>query len=73
MTNDIPVGLKDLETIITKVAADLLEEWAINDRFSEDDMEKASQMAVDDTVFVINAYMAIFNELIILAQTAKLT
>jgi hypothetical protein len=72
MSGDIPVGVKELEEIITKVANDLLEEWAINDRFTEEDKMKYAQYAVDDTVFVINGYMEIFNELIALSQGKKL-
>lgn len=72
MSGDIPVGIQELEQIITKVANDLIEKWAIDDRFTEEDKVKYAQYAVDDTVFVINNYMEIFNELISLNQGKKL-
>jgi hypothetical protein len=53
--------MKQLEEITTAVARDLLEQWAINDRFTEDQMEQATQHAVDDTIFVINNFMEHFN------------
>jgi hypothetical protein len=72
MSGDIPVGMKDLETIVTKVANDLIEKWALDDRFTEEEMTKYAQYAIDDTVFVINGYMEIFNELIALNQGKKI-
>jgi hypothetical protein len=72
MSGDIPVGMKELETIVEKVASDLLEQWAIDDRFTEDKMQEAAQMAMNDTIFVINKYMEIFNELIAVSQGKKL-
>ena len=58
----IPLSMKQLEDITTAVARDLLENWALNDRFTEDELEQATQNAVDDTVFVINNFMEHFNE-----------
>jgi hypothetical protein len=54
--------MKQLEDITTAVARDLLEQWALTDRFLEDDMTQAAQNAVDDTVFVINNFMEHFND-----------
>jgi hypothetical protein len=58
----IPIGLTHLETITEMVARDLLEEWAINDRFTEDQLVQATQNAVSDTIFVMNKFMKLFNE-----------
>jgi hypothetical protein len=59
--SSVPLSMKELENITTVVARDLLEEWAINDRFSEDQLERATQDAVDDVVFVISNFMEHFN------------
>ena len=65
--------MKQLEDITTEVARDLLEQWAINDRFKEDEMIKAAQDAVDDVVFVINKFMEQFNYyMLIESEKAKL-
>jgi len=58
----IPMKLEQLETITEMVARDLLEEWAINDRFTEDQLVQATQNAVSDTIFVMNKFMTLFNE-----------
>jgi hypothetical protein len=58
---DIPLSMQQLEDITTQVSRELLEQWAINDRFEEDQMVKAAQHAVDDTVFIINKFMEQFN------------
>jgi len=58
----IPIALNQLETITEMVARDLLEEWAINDRFTEDQIVQATQNAVSDTIFVMNRFMTLFNE-----------
>jgi hypothetical protein len=57
----IPLSVNQLETIVETVSRDLLEQWALNDRFNEDDLDKAKQDAVDDTIFVINQFMEHFN------------
>jgi len=57
----VPLSANQLETIVETVARDLLESWAINDRFSIDELENAKQYAVDDAVFVINNFMEHFN------------
>jgi uncharacterized FlaG/YvyC family protein len=59
--SSVPLSTNQLETIVEVVARDLLEQWAISDRFTEDQIEKAQQDAVDDTVFVINNFMEHFN------------
>jgi hypothetical protein len=60
--SNLPISMDQLEKIIEVVARDLLEDWAINDRFSEDKILEATQNAVSDTVFVINGFMSLFNE-----------
>jgi len=62
---DIPVSLDEMENIVESVSRELLEQWAIDDRFTEEEIEKATQDAVDDTVFVIQRYMDQFNNLMI--------
>jgi hypothetical protein len=59
--SQVPLSMNQLETIVEVVSRDLLEQWAINDRFKEDEMVQAAQNSVDDTVFVINAFMEHFN------------
>lgn len=58
----VPLSMQKLEEIATNVAQDLLESWAIGDRFNEDQMEEAAQHAVNDTIFVINKFMEQFNQ-----------
>lgn len=60
---EVPLAEDKLEKIVYDVAKDLLEEWAINDRFEEDQIEEATKNAVDDVVLVINSYMERFNAL----------
>jgi len=57
----VPLSMKQLEDIAASVAQELLEEWAIDDRFDEDQMEESTQNAVNDTLFVINRFMEHFN------------
>jgi len=59
--SSVPLSMNQLETITEIVARDLLEQWAINDRFEENELEEATQNAVTDTVFVINSFMEHFN------------
>jgi hypothetical protein len=59
--SSVPLSMQQLEDITTTVARDLLESWALNDRFHVDELEKAKQNAVDDTVFIINSFMEHFN------------
>ena len=64
----VPMKLEQLNTITEMVARDLLEDWAINDRFKEEELDQATQNAVSDTIFVMNKFMTLFNEQMI--QTA---
>jgi hypothetical protein len=57
----VPLSVNKLEMIVETIARNLLEEWAINDRFSTDDLESAKQNAVNDTVFIVNEFMEHFN------------
>ena len=67
----IPLSANQLETIVEVVARDLLESWAIDDRFGIDDLENAKQYAVDDTVFVINSFMEHFNTYMMIEAEKK--
>lgn len=58
----VPLNINQLETITEIVARDLLEEWAINDRFIEDQIVQSTQNAISDTIFVMNRFMTLFNE-----------
>ena len=71
MSGDVPLSVSSLEKIVEVVATELLEQWAIHDRFTEDKLEEAKQDAVDDTVFVINSFMSYFNEALFTAKTEK--
>jgi hypothetical protein len=53
----VPLSVEQLEQIVQVVAHNLLEKWAIDDRFTEEQITEYAQHAVDDTVFVINNYM----------------
>jgi len=69
----VPLSMNQLEQITEIVARDLLEQWAIEDRFPEDQLEKATQDAVDDTAFVINQFMSLLNEVMLTtAEQSKL-
>lgn len=57
----VPVSMEKLEKIIEQVARELLEDWAINDRYAPEDTEIAIQNAVNDTALVINSFMELFN------------
>ena len=59
--SSVPLSVKQLEDIVVSVSQELLEEWAINDRFDEDTIAKAQQDVVEDTVFIINRFMEHFN------------
>jgi hypothetical protein len=58
----VPLAVSDLEVIVETVASNLFNKWAIEGRFTEDEIEKYSQYSVDDVVSVINDYMTLFNE-----------
>jgi len=59
--NSIQLPTQQLERIISQTAQDLLEKWAVDDRFTEDQLTNYAQYAIDDTVFVVNQYMIYFN------------
>jgi len=63
---DVPLALTDLQNITEVVARNLLEQWAINDRFTEDQLDEATKNAVDDVVFVMNSFMELFNQKMLL-------
>ena len=70
---NVPLSVKQLEQITEIVARNLLERWAIEDRFIEDQLEKATQDAVDDSAFVINEFMSLLNEVMLTtAEQSKL-
>ena len=64
MDNSIPLPVAQLEKIISQTAQDLLEKWAVDDRFTEDQIANYAQYAIDDTVFIVNQYMIYFNMII---------
>jgi enamine deaminase RidA (YjgF/YER057c/UK114 family) len=66
--SSVPMSVNQLEDITTSVARDLLEQWAINDRFTIDELEEAKKNVVDDTIFVINNFMEHFNNLMMQAS-----
>jgi hypothetical protein len=59
--SSIPLPTQQLEKIISQTAQDLLEKWAVDDRFTEDQIANYAQYAIDDTVFIVNQYMIYFN------------
>jgi hypothetical protein len=60
--SQIPISTEQLEVIVEVAARNLLEKWAIDDRFTIDEIALATKNAVDDTAFVINEFMSLFNE-----------
>jgi len=58
---EVPVSINDLNDIAVAVSRDLLEKWAIDDRFTEEQLDEYSKYAADDTIFVINKYMEYLN------------
>jgi len=60
-----PLSVQELEMALETVARNLLEKWAIDDRFTEEEMFEYVQHSVDDTAFVINNYMEVVNDLMI--------
>jgi hypothetical protein len=71
MSGDIPLSVSNLEKIVEVVATELLEQWAIDDRFTEENIEKAKLDAIDDTLFVVNSFMNYFNEAILTANAQQ--
>jgi hypothetical protein len=69
--SNIPLSIDKLETIVEIISRDLLEKWAIEDRFTEDQLVQSTQNAIDDTVFVINSYMEHINTYMMMEAEAK--
>jgi hypothetical protein len=69
--SNVPLSMNKLEAICESVARELLEEWAINDRFTEENLEKAVKDATGDTIFVINSFMEKFNSEMVAEATEK--
>jgi hypothetical protein len=67
--NTTPLSVQELEVVLETVARNLLEKWAIEDRFTEEAMFDHIQYSVDDTAFVINNYMEVINDLMISKAT----
>jgi hypothetical protein len=67
----VPVTQEVLETIVEVAARDLLEKWAIEDRFNEEELIAYTQMAVDDVAFTINRFMELMNEEMIKASLSN--
>ncbi|CAB5218225.1 hypothetical protein UFOVP204_107 [uncultured Caudovirales phage] len=67
----VPLSVNQLEIIAETVARELLEQWAINDRFTENELESATKNAVDDTAFVINKFMDMLNDAMLQASQDK--
>jgi hypothetical protein len=63
--NSVPLAQQQLEQVVEVVARGLLEKWAIDDRFTEEQLLEYAQYSVDDTVFVINEYMSLINSLLV--------
>lgn len=63
--SSVPLSQKDLETVVEVISRDLLEQWAINDRFEENEMSQAVDNALSDTVFIVSQFMQLFNELML--------
>jgi len=71
MAGDIPLSVNSLAKIVEVVATELLEKWAIDDRFTEDKIEETKLDAIDDTVFVINSFMNYFNEAMLTSKAGQ--
>lgn len=68
----VPLSMNDLETIVEQVARELLEDWAINNRFEESELLQAATNSVSDTAFVINRFMDMLNDAMLQAsQTSQ--
>lgn len=61
----VPLAITELEQIVEVVAHNLYAKWAEEGRFTEDEIETAALNSVDDTIFVINNYMQIFNDVML--------
>jgi hypothetical protein len=63
--SSVPLSMEELEQIVEMVAHNLLEKWAIDDRFTEEEIAHYSKHCVEDTVFVINNYMEAVNQMML--------
>lgn len=61
----VPLAITELEQIVEVVAHNLYAKWAEEGRFTEEEIAEAAHNSVDDTVFVINNYMQIFNDIML--------
>jgi hypothetical protein len=68
---EVPVSNDELEDIVSVVAHELYSKWAVDDRFTEEQIEEFAGYAVEDTLFVIGIYMEKVNEL--MAEKQKLS
>lgn len=68
---NVPLSLNSLEEIATTVARELLEQWAIDDRYTEENILEATQNAISDTLFVINRYMEEVNTYMLVESEKK--
>jgi hypothetical protein len=68
----IPLALTDLEEIVEIVAHNLYNKWAMENRFTEEEMTKYAAYSVEDAIQAINEYMSLFNEKMIKSQAEKL-
>ena len=69
---EVPVNNEELENIVSAVAHELYSKWAIDDRFTEEQVEEFAGYAVEDAVFVIGVYMDKINELMAEKQRESL-
>jgi len=60
-----PLSIQELELALETVARNLLEKWAIEDRFTEEQLMEYVNHSIEDTAFVINNYMEVVNDLMI--------
>jgi hypothetical protein len=65
--SSVPLSIEQLEKIVEIISRDLLEQWAINDRFQENEIDQATKNSVEDTVFIINGFMSHLNETMLTA------
>lgn len=68
---NVPLSINSLEEIATTVARELLEQWAIDDRYTEENIIEATQNAISDTLFVINRYMEEVNTYMLVESEKK--
>jgi hypothetical protein len=65
---EIPLPLDELEQLIGDVAIELLETWASEGRIPDGEEAKYGELAIEDTVFIVNVFMEKFNEAMSKAQ-----